>query len=81
MLRFPFDCQRIQRVAKERHGIDISIREADEIWRSYSDEKYAAGFIGIASDDHISEALHWYSLFGGQEPLPTRRDRNRGVLP
>lgn len=48
-IRYPEDCERIQRVAKE-HGEEITLTEAHYIWDDYSD-LYSAGWLCLPDSD------------------------------
>ncbi len=56
---FADDCERIVRVAKERLGLTIQLKQADEIWREYSDSA-CASWLCIHNDDEIVGAIDEY---------------------
>lgn len=61
--RYPEECQRIARIAKEV-GLFISSGQAEEIWQWHSDNS-GAGWLGIAgeADEEIQAVLLTYCVF------------------
>jgi hypothetical protein len=59
-IRYADDCQRIQAIALERHGLEISLAEAQELWDDYSD-KFCAGWLFLPdSDNELSDIIAGY---------------------
>ncbi len=61
--RYPADCQRIARIAREA-GLSIANARAEKIWDWYSD-MYAAGWLGLPDegsegDAEIGGIIEWY---------------------
>ena len=76
---YPEDCQRIQRVLRDRLGVEATLKECEELWHMYSDDM-CAGWMMTRSDDNVE--LEMRRLFdegrvkleGGRKPIP------RGIL-
>jgi hypothetical protein len=69
-VRYPDDCRRIQRVAKERLGVDITLAQAQTIWEDHSDS-YCAGWLGL--ERHASTLAEEYEIVGAIEHFVTGR--------
>ena len=59
-VRYSKDCIRIKNIA-EKLGYDCSLREAEELWETYSEDKYCAGWLILPEEDEqIIEAIEEY---------------------
>lgn len=55
------DCKRIQKICSDKN-IFISLEDALHLWNTYS-EDYAAGWMGMPSDDYyVFQCIHKYIL-------------------
>jgi hypothetical protein len=61
---FPEDCERILAIAARR-GLKMTMGEADDLWRRYSDEYFSAGWMMMdrdptRGDAEIDRVLDWH---------------------
>ena len=62
------DCRRIAQVAKDYFEIKITLAQAEDIWKEYS-ENMAAGWMMLDSDEQIAHQIsYWIYQRTGDSP-------------